>query len=77
MSPGVKRRSIADLPPQVYKEASIIFDGTSPILAEEMGSNPIAAITVDREPLGGNIQKAPPQMYDYEYWEEPGQLELY
>jgi len=42
-----------------------------------MGHNPIAAVTVDREPLGGSIQKAPPQMYDYEYWEEPGQLELY
>lgn len=55
MSPGMKRKSIVDLPPKVRHEASLIFDGTSAILAEEMGHNPNAAATIDREPLGGGI----------------------
>jgi len=77
MQPGMKRMSIRDLPAKVMQEASAIFDGTHAILSEEMGSNPMALATRDREPLGTSIQNLPPQIYDYEFWEEPGQLDQY
>ena len=70
------------------KEAAAIFDGTQAILAEDLPPNQIANITIERngylkntgvtleiEPLGATIQNLPPQIYDYEFWEEPGQLD--